>query len=557
MKHERFALRQLIATGIGRWLIAWALGLMTVVSGVGLVMVAGWFLTLSAVSGVMAGVLVFHHALPALIIRIFALTRTLGRYGDLMVSHDVIFRLLGQLRVRFFTRWVRLPQAQMREHAGGATSAEIMHRLVHDIDTLDEFPLRIVSPWVVALMATALMVMVLIVVLPQAWWLGVMLMGVLALPAAALYAGRHMAQTESALLQARKSRLLDTLPAITQLLTWGRWQDSVATVMALDARCHHLAERTHRLRRLTTWCVQSLMAMLIVAMLMLAHLYQSHDITAIRTITTSHPATVLALCFGLMGISEIIIMLTAEPLALGRSHSARTRLNALIEAPTPTVKTPFVPTAHHTLILDDVSVKLSNAISGASGIHAHITSDRPMVITGASGAGKSTLLATLAGEIMPVGGRMIINDVDMTTLDMTGQLGFLGQTVDIFDQSLAANLRLGKADATDDELMAALAKVGLDAWAQTQPRGLDTPLGEYGLAISGGQARRVALARLLLTPKAIMLLDEPFAGLDMATRMLLWSNLTDLQKQGSIGILIITSHDRIATDEEADVLVVG
>ena len=118
----------------------------------------------------------------------------------------------------------------------------------------------------------------------------------------------------------------------------------------------------------------------------------------------------------------------------------------------------------------------------------------------------------------------------------------MGQTVDIFDQTLADNLRLGKPNATDDELITALKKVNLLNWLNNQPKGLATQLGEYGMAVSGGQARRIALARLLLSPKAVMMLDEPFAGLDPDTCHNVWSSLIDAQKSGDIGLLLICTH---------------
>ena len=146
----------------------------------------------------------------------------------------------------------------------------------------------------------------------------------------------------------------------------------------------------------------------------------------------------------------------------------------------------------------------------------------------------------LAHELLPQHGSIALNGIDWQTLQTVPNLiGYLGQQIDIFDQTLATNLRLGKADATDEELWQVLDIVGLKAWAQAQPKQLDTPLGEYGQAISGGQARRIALARLLLIPKKVLLLDEPFAGLDKDSREVLWQNLVAHQQYG---ILIIVTH---------------
>lgn len=255
---------------------------------------------------------------------------------------------------------------------------------------------------------------------------------------------------------------------------------------------------------------------------------------------------ILAVFLGMVGLSEFIQNLVTEPLALGRSQVAKQRLNDMLVQSTVKVQIPLACEKNLALKLDEVTVKAPNALIGASGLTAHIGSDRPCLVVGPSGAGKSTLLQTLAGEHALISGSMqLITDgaaVDWQTVDFGNRLGFLGQTVDIFDQTLADNLRIAKPDASDDELYAVLERVNLSSWLQAQPKGLATALGEYGMAVSGGQARRIALARLLLSPKAVLLLDEPFAGLDALSRQKVWQNLVDAQRSGQIGILMISTH---------------
>ena len=117
----------------------------------------------------------------------------------------------------------------------------------------------------------------------------------------------------------------------------------------------------------------------------------------------------------------------------------------------------------------------------------------------------------------------------------------LAATIDIFDSSLASNLRLADPQATDEQLWKVLSDVALADWAQQQ-NGLETALGEYGAQISGGQARRVALARLLLAQRPILLLDEPFAGLDSNSS---YQVLDALRERQADGLLIIVSHHEL------------
>lgn len=548
--NESFKLWQLISPQLWVWMVAWLLGLLTVWSVLGLSMVSGWFVTMSAVAGlVAAGSHAFNYMVPAAVIRTFAIIRTLSRYGDLMVSHHAVFGLLKQLRVRFFESWARLDFVD--RNSQGQSSSQKMHRLVKDIDVLNEFVLRFISPWVMAVGSLLLVSSVVLWVLPKAWYSLGLLMLCLLIAATAIHRGKKLAESESQLIEARKAKLLDTLPALTSLLIWHRWDAQTDQLKTLDEAQSALTASAHRLRHVSALLIQICLSLSLVLLLWAAGLFLQHSqITPFAIDTLNQPimssAVILAVFLGMVGLSEFIQNLVAEPLALGRSQVAKQRLNDMLQQSTVKVQTPLACEKNLALKLDEVTVKAPNALIGASGLTAHIGSDRPCLVVGPSGAGKSTLLQTLAGEHALISGSMqLINDgaaVDWQTVDFGNRLGFLGQTVDIFDQTLADNLRIAKPDASDDELYAVLERVNLSSWLQAQPKGLATALGEYGMAVSGGQARRIALARLLLSPKAVLLLDEPFAGLDALSRQKVWQSLVDAQRSGQIGILMISTH---------------
>ncbi|MFC0819849.1 amino acid ABC transporter ATP-binding/permease protein [Moraxella marmotae] len=562
-----FMLRELISTQTWLWILAWFLGLLTVWSVLGLSMVSGWFVTMSAVAGLVAvGSHTFNYLAPAAIIRTFAIVRTLSRYGDLMVSHHAVFGLLKDLRVRFFGQWVGLDFIERNQQ--GQSSSQKMHRLVKDIDVLDEFILRLVTPWVMAIGAVA-MLAVGLWFLPKGW-LGLLpIIFALIVAVLTLRFGTALARQESHLLETRKSKLLDVLPALTSLLIWQRWQHHIDQLEQLDSEQVALTLSSHKLRRVSMLIIQLSMAVAVVVVLVLAWLvFSSADVMpflpdTLNEYTVFSSAVVLAVVLVLAGLGEFIQNLVSEPLALGRSQQAKNRLNEMIA----TTKThgerqPLASVGDDlTLILDNVAVKALKAVIGATGLSAVIGSDKPCLIVGPSGVGKSTLLQTLASEYRPQTGEIRLqggaSSADWQTVDFGDRLGFLGQTVDIFDQTLADNLRLGKPDATDDELYAVLDKVNLGAWIKAQPKQLATPLGEYGMAVSGGQARRIALARLLLAPKAVMLLDEPFAGLDNTTRQIVWQNLIQAQQSKQIGLLLISTHQLWQEMGEVAVLKVG
>lgn len=561
---QTFALRQLITHRLWLWCFAWLLGIVTTWAILGLGMVSGWFITMSAAAGMVAlGGHFFNYMLPAGIIRYFAIIRTLGRYGDLMMSHHLVFDLLKSLRVKFFGQWAKLDFAQRNQ----GSSSQKMHRLVKDIDVLNEFVLRVLSPWLMLIMALLAVGGAIFLILPSAVWSVAILSLMLVVAGVTHWLGLALATQESQLLEQRKSKLLDTMPALTQLILWHRWQDTVQAFAALDDTYVAVQRRTHLLRRMSLVLVQIIIILAVVSLLWLAKSALLTDVVPFTKQTLNNypylsPALVLAMVLGVFGINEFAQNLLAEPLALGRSLVAKTRLNELLMQPTAVVKTPLTATVGQAqLRIDDAIMKAPTANTPIATLNAVIDFAYPCLIQGVSGAGKSTLLHTLAGEYPLVGGRIQLVDSiqqqDWQQIDFAGQLGFLGQTVDIFDQTLADNLRLGKMNASDDELRAVLTQVGLGDWLSQQPKGLATPLGEYGMAVSGGQARRIALARLLLSPKQVLLLDEPFAGLDDATRQLLWQNLLYAKQQGNIGLLIISTHQRWQEMGDVQTLTIG
>lgn len=535
-----FKLSSLIVPIVGQWAVACLLGVLTVLSAVGLLMVSGWFITMAAWSGlVMAGSHAFNYLAPSAIIRTFAITRTAGRYGELMVSHQAIFELLKQLRVRFFEEFAKLDNHQ-RQQLGSDIA---QYRLVKDIDTLNEFVLRFVNPWLIAL-AVGFVIAVILVCFISPLAIIPLIVAYASIAFLCIWAAK-LAKKESDYQQQRQVWLTQRLFATTQLLVWGRWQALDDEFAAIDDKLSSIYRRQHLVRIAAGLWVQLLLILMVVAILLLA---QGQHI---------NPALLLAWVFGVFAMMEILANLAGEPFAYAKSRLAIERLNELLTASI-TTKKQTLPSDFDWQITQ-LSAKQPSAVFGLKDITITIKQGVPLVVQGVSGGGKSTLLDVMAGELKQQSGQMLLlgsagECVDVSAVDWAGELGYLGQRVDIFDQSLADNLRLAKPCASDDELYEVLSTVGLDKWALSQPDQLNTALGEYGTAISGGQARRIALARLLLSPKKVLLLDEPFAGLDAATRHKIWQQLKHKQQQG---ILVVVSHHNDIIDDSVDCLTVG
>ena len=300
--NESFKLWQLISPQLWVWMVAWLLGLLTVWSVLGLSMVSGWFVTMSAVAGlVAAGSHAFNYMVPAAVIRTFAIIRTLSRYGDLMVSHHAVFGLLKQLRVRFFESWARLDFVD--RNSQGQSSSQKMHRLVKDIDVLNEFVLRFISPWVMAVGSLLLVSSVVLWVLPKAWYSLGLLMLCLLIAATAIHRGKKLAESESQLIEARKAKLLDTLPALTSLLIWHRWDAQTDQLKTLDEAQSALTASAHRLRHVSALLIQICLSLSLVLLLWAAGLFLQHSqITPFAIDTLNQPimssAVILAVFLG-------------------------------------------------------------------------------------------------------------------------------------------------------------------------------------------------------------------------------------------------------------------
>ena len=531
MSRQDIRLRDLWQSRRGMWSVAWLLGAVTLLATVALLAVSGWFISAAAAAGVaaLATAYMFDYFRPGAIIRALAIVRTAGRYGERLASHNAVLALLRDLRVRFFGRLAAAPSG-----GGDMVSARTMHRLTSDIDLLDQWPLRFLMPWLWALLLQTAFVLWLLLAAPALllYVLPPLLLAGVVLPALAAWRGMALARQDTQAAEERRRRLLMPLSLITSLLLWRRWADCETSFLEADAEYGRQQLRQQQWASAYVWLQQCALALLVGLLL-----WQGWPLLESGALSVP---VLLAMVLAVFGLNEVFTPLAAQFMALGFSSAARDRLNAVGSAkPAAEKAAAGWPQGGLIFSAENISAKKAGALNGAENINFVLESGQALLIAGPSGAGKSTLLDVLAGELAPLQGRLKLNGRDFADFLPSDEVGYLAQQVDIFDLTLAENLRLGKAGADDDALWRVLEKVQLADWARAQPQGLQTRLGEYGAAVSGGQARRIALARLLLKPRALLLLDEPFAGLDAATREVVSAMLLQEQAQG---LLIVVSH---------------
>jgi ATP-binding cassette, subfamily C, bacterial CydC len=497
-KHDlRTVLRPFAATHQRVLVLGALLACVTVLSGMALLGLSGWFITATALAGLSAATaFMFDVFMPSAGIRLLAVGRTAARYGERLVTHDATFAVLAGLRVRLFRGWAKAGAA--RELM--ARPARLLFRLTSDIDALESLYLRLIVPTLAALGAALMAGLVLGFLhvglgLVFALWLLLGGFGV-----AAFVARRAMrpAVQRGHAIETLRSAAIDLVAGQTDLVMTGRLQAQCGALAAADRR---LARADIALNRLETACGAAygvLGSLSLAGVLLVVGWLAGEGVIGA-------PAAALGLLIALTAV-EPFAGLRRGVLDAGRTWLAIRRLAPrLRDDEAPAVGNVQTSVTNAALALRHVVAGHDPAVAVLHGICLTLRPGERVAVVGASGAGKSTLLALAAGELMPMSG----------TLQAVPACWFTQRT-ELFQDTLRDNLLLADPTASDEALWRALQQAGLDADVRALGNGLDARLGEGGLGLSGGQSRRLALARLLLRPTSLWLLDEPTEALDAA-----------------------------------------
>ncbi|UXZ55742.1 thiol reductant ABC exporter subunit CydC [Halomonas sp. 7T] len=498
-----------------RFLLGALLVWITLLAGLSLLGLSGWFIACCALAGIALAA-----GLPSSLdiyvpgggIRFFALLRTVARYVERLYNHNTVLTLLADLRFRVFGYLTHLDDASLRRRR----ASDWLSRLTADIDTLDNFYLRLLIPPLVALLCLLAVSAFIAIWLPGVALVVAVSLGLLWLIITLGYAWFGFSNSYQQVSDQRELRhlVLDQVQASAELMSYG----TSAWHQQKISRHEAYAAANHRRLALKSALGNALVS-LVTGMLLLAVLWLAS--IALVEGRVNGPIMVMVVLI-ILGINEAFNLLPAAFIKLGASYAAVQRLN-MLSANTVSPSSVVFPTEHqaHSLCVKDVSYCYPSMLEPAlREVSLELPTAKRAVITGISGAGKSTLAQLLMGRVSPSTGNVSFAGVapsELTEDSRAARFAMLSQQVDLFDGSLADNLRIANPNASDEQLWNALDQVALSDWAQRQPRRLATPVGEKGQQLSGGQARRVALARLFLRSPSVVLLDEPFAGVDAET----------------------------------------
>jgi ATP-binding cassette subfamily C protein CydC len=511
------------------WLLAGlAASLAALIAGVGLMAASG--LTIGA--AVAAGGI----AVPA-ILRALGGARVVLRYTERLVTHGATFRALADMRVWFFGRLARTSAGGL----GFRQAGDVLARLVGDIEALDGLYLRILLPLAGAVFLLPFLVLLIGHRTPGlATDVGVLFAAAaFALPWLAARASGSAGTGLAVEAGALRIAALDALTGLREVRAFAAEGRMLASVQAKEAALlaaqRAMAGRTALAGAASFLCAQ----MAVLAVLITAGV---------------NPPAAIAAVFLVLAAFEAVGGLTRAGALAGHASAAARRVLEAADAPVP-VPDPADPVAMPAgtaLRFEAVEFRWQpDRPPVFEGLTLEIPQGARVALLGPSGAGKSTLAALALKVVAPRSGHIMLGGTDIATLPaalVRARIGWLSQTTHLFDDSIRANLLLARPEADEAELWSALDAARIGDVVRALPDRLDTWVGEGGTRFSGGQGRRLALARALLSPAPILILDEPCAGLDADTERAFLETLNET----AAGRTVILITHRLTGVEKLD-----
>lgn len=512
------SIRDLIGASIRRQRLRLALACLAAAavtaSSVLLLGLSGWFITAAGLAGLAGPVAVnaFNYMLPAVCIRFFAILRTGGRYAERVIGHDAALGALAELRPALFAAILATPVSRVFNLTVGDAST----RLVQDVDAVEARFVRLPAPWAAAAALLAGMALLLPAGLPAAgatagvflatlsagWWLAARGAG----------AGQAVQRANARL----KERYASLMAAAAELRAYGL--DGWAAERIAQEGQGLLAAQA----RVTAWggWFAALQAAAPVLAAMLALGLSRH---------AGLPVAAMAALGAAMTVDGAGSLLRGFEVR-GSLAESEARLDAILQAPPALRQTATALHARPSITLTEPA--------------AWLAAGSVIGITGPSGVGKTTLLERLVGLRPVSAGVIALDGTDVATIDPAALrrcFAYAPQDAALLSGTVRDNLMLAcRADTAEAALWDALEDAALAARVRALPAGLDSWVGENGAILSGGEKRRLGLARAYLRPAPWLLLDEPTAGLDAATDALVVARLGARLLRTGQGALLVS-----------------
>ena len=526
-----------------RLLAGWSLGLLAELSAIGLLLTSAWLISRAAEHPP-----VLYLMVAIVSVRAFGISRSVLRYCERLLTHDAAFRLMNKHRLALY---VTLDEAAPGGLPQGRRG-DVVSRVVHDVDAYQDRLLRVKIPRSITLAACLFVTGLLAFIdLPTAVVMALailVLYGAIPLIVAVSNTGddRRTATFRGDL----AAEVAQAVVAAPDLIAYGTTGTVRERVRAIDKSLARTQRRFVWLSGLSSAIVLTTMGAVVVAAARIgvpAVAEGSLDRVLLAVLILA-PLALIEPLDQLGAIAQTGLRVKESLDRVGELQRVRPHLEE--------------PNAGRSLP-DRWNLEVRSLLVGwengalAGPLNFELAEGAVLGIAGPSGSGKSTLAATLLKLIPPQGGEIALGGADVTFLrgkDVRNRIGLMEQDAHIFDTSIRENLRIGKTDALDIEMKTALKRAGLADFIGSLPEGLDTVVGENGSRLSGGERQRLALARLLLADRRVLMLDEPTEHLDEVTAEALLDYILSLSPAHSI---IVISHSQAVLDRLDHVVPLG
>lgn len=489
------------------------------IAGIGLTITSAWLITMASFRPPLATL-----GIAIVGVRFFGISRSVARYFERLTSHRQVFDRLSHLRVKLFESITSNPIALVRDLSSGT----LVKRVVDDVERVQEYELRITLPHIAGVIS------LLSAVALGRWILPISMLITLPASLLLLFLLPVFVKTRCEIFARRIETLENEYATVVQQAThgiaeaqfYGYLDERLARTKEIENRLCEAENSLHQANQRFAFASIASFGLTLVALAWVAEQYSSR-IPAVR---------ISMLVFLPLVMFEAVTMWYPNLFGVGKLLLARAEISQILNSRIP----PVGSKADVELPITQVAVRNLQA-KWTDGEHFmkpvtfSVISGHSLIIRGRSGSGKSTLAMALLG-LLDYDGEILLDGVDMRTLENSHIAGTI-QNSHIFNTSFRENLKIASPAATDQELFAVIEAVELDYLLEQLPSGLDTVLGQFGWALSGGEAKRLSLARALLSSADVLVLDEPTEHLDHELALRIEKRILEMDR-----IVIVITH---------------
>ncbi|MCT4395876.1 thiol reductant ABC exporter subunit CydC [Periweissella beninensis] len=506
------------------------LGFMTVFCGTALMFTSGYLISRSAQHP--TNVLLVY--VPIVLTRTFGIGRPTFRYVERLTSHNWVLKLVSNLRRKLYQSLESTTMTIRQKYQTG----DVLAVLADDIDHIENLYLRTIFPIIIGWL---LYLAVGIFIGTYNWLVGILMLVLfgcitILVPIISLIFNGVRMQNERKLQQKFYTELTDTVLGLSDWVIANRQKDLIAKQDILINQQSHLKRINHHFDWWRDFIIQLIVVLIVIGMVWFTSLEFGSNVKTVNWIA-AFVLAIFPLIDAFKAISEGLAEVPIHHNSLVRMNSYQNSNSNINDIPNEVIP--------QNLKIDIKNVSYTypvNAEATFKNLNLVIPMSSKIAVLGPSGAGKTTLLNMILGDLNPQLGSITLGGENISKWQTKRSTIFavLDQRPYLFNTTILNNIRLGNLGATDEQVKAAIAAVGLKEMVEALPNGYLTIMTEGGQRFSGGEQQRFALARILLQDTPIIILDEPTVSLDPITENSILETVFKLFKDKTI--IWVTHH---------------